>query len=148
MSHLSQVLPFDHSVIIVFALFFGWPENHEFMKKMHSGATYRAVQWSWFARVNALCNLLRKKSWEVAASFPGRYLSRRYFTLCVTMEVEPRIAKQYKCQHCCSCKNYGEREWRVGKKSVFVLFFCWSEDCEFVEKNVYIYSYFILRDIA
>ena len=22
------------------------------------------------------------------------------------MEVETRIAKQYKCQYCCSCKNY------------------------------------------
>ena len=26
--------------------------------------------------------------------------------LCITREVEPRIAKQYKCQHCCCCKNY------------------------------------------
>ena len=65
-----------------------------------------AVQWSWFARVNALCNLLRKKSREVAASLPGRFLSRRCFTLCVTMEAEPRIAKRYKCHHCCSCNNY------------------------------------------
>ena len=67
---------------------------------------YRAVQWSWFARVNALCNLSRKKSREVAASLPGRFLSRRCFTLCITMEVEPRIVKQYKCHHCCICKNY------------------------------------------
>ena len=26
--------------------------------------------------------------------------------LCTTVEVEIRIAKQYKCQYCCSCKNY------------------------------------------
>ena len=26
--------------------------------------------------------------------------------LCITVEVEIRIAKQYKCQYCCSCKNY------------------------------------------
>ena len=32
-----------------------------------------AVQWSWFARVNALCNPLRKTSWEVAASFLGNF---------------------------------------------------------------------------
>ena len=32
--------------------------------------------------------------------------------LCVTMEIEPRIAKQYKCHHCCSCKNY----WGKGIK--------------------------------
>ena len=69
-------------------------------------ANYWAVQWSWFAWVNALCNLSRKKSQEVAVSLPGRFLSRRCFTLCTTMEAEPRIAKQYKCHHCCSCKNY------------------------------------------
>ena len=26
--------------------------------------------------------------------------------LCITVEVETRIVKQYKCQYCCSCKNY------------------------------------------
>ena len=31
--------------------------------------TYWAIQQSWFARVNALCNLSRKKSREVAAHF-------------------------------------------------------------------------------
>ena len=56
---------------------------------------YWAVQWSWFARVNAPCNLSCKKSWEVAVSLPGWFLSRRCFTLCITMEVEPRIVKQY-----------------------------------------------------
>ena len=30
---------------------------------------YRAIQRSWFARVNALCNLSRKKSREVAVHF-------------------------------------------------------------------------------
>ena len=45
------------------------------------------VQWSWFAQVNALCNLSRKKSREVAASLPGQFLSRHYFTLCITMEL-------------------------------------------------------------
>ena len=30
---------------------------------------YWAIQRSWFARVNALCNLSRKKSLEVAAHF-------------------------------------------------------------------------------
>ena len=62
---------------------------------------YWAVQWSWFARVNTLCNLSRKKSQGVAASLPGRFLSRRCFMLCITMEAEPWIAKQYKCHHCC-----------------------------------------------
>ena len=86
--------------------------------KQHCGA----VQWSWFARVNALCHLSCKKWWEVTASLPGRFLSRRCFTLCITMEVEPRIAKQYKCHHCCSWKITRESGWRV-EKSVFVSFF-------------------------
>ena len=71
---------------------------------------------SWFARVNALCNLSRKKLREVAASPPGRFLSRHCFTLCTTMKVEPRTAKQYKCHHCCSCKNYRGKGMEGGKK--------------------------------
>ena len=34
------------------------------------------------------------------------------------MEVEPRIAKQYKCQYCCSCKNYRGKGMEGGKKKV------------------------------
>ena len=34
---------------------------------------YWAVQQSWFARVNVLCNLLHKKSWEVAAHFRANF---------------------------------------------------------------------------
>ena len=80
------------------------------------------VQWSWFAQVNALCNLSRKWSWQVSASLLGRFLSRHCFTLCITMEVESRIAKQYKCHHCCSCKNYQGKGMEGGeKKCLFVL---------------------------
>ena len=35
--------------------------------------------------------------------------------LCITMEVEPRIAKQY-CHHCCSCKNYWGKGMEGGKR--------------------------------
>ena len=77
---------------------------------------YWAVQWRWFAQVNALCNLLCKKSREVTASLLGRFLSWRYFMLCITMEVEPRIAKQHKCHHGYSCKNYWGKEMEGGKK--------------------------------
>ena len=56
------------------------------------------------------------KSWEVATSFLGRFLSSCCFMLCITMEVEPRIAKQYKCHHCCSCKNYQGKGMEGGKK--------------------------------
>ena len=81
-------------------LFLRWCNSVYWGKNNNNSHFYWAVQWSWFARVNALCNLLRKKSQEVAASLPGQFLSRRCFTLCITMEVEPRIAKQYKCHHC------------------------------------------------
>ena len=77
---------------------------------------YWAVQWSWFAQVNALCNLSLKKSWEVVTSLPGQFLSRRCFTLCTSVEAEPKIAKQYKCHHCCSCKNYRGKGMEGGKK--------------------------------
>ena len=46
----------------------------------------------------------------------GWFLSRRCFMLCITMEAEPRIAKQYKCQHCCSCKNCQGKAMEGGKK--------------------------------
>ena len=94
--------------------------------KKHTGwtkrlpSTERAIgrfsDSSWFARVNALCILSRKKSREVAASLPDRFLRRRCFTLCITMEVEPGTAKQYKCHHCCSCKNYREKVMEGGRK--------------------------------
>ena len=53
---------------------------------------------------------------EFAASLPGRFLSRHCFTLCITMEVEPRIEEQYKCHHCCSCKNYRGKGVEGGEK--------------------------------
>ena len=84
---------------------------------------YWVVQQSWFARVNALCNLSYKKLQEVTASPPGRFLSSHCFTLCITMEVEPRIAKPYKFHHCCSCKNYWGKGMEGWKKSVFALLF-------------------------
>ena len=105
-----------------------------------SGTGYWAVQWSWFAQVNALCNLLRKKLQEVAASLPGRFLSRRCFMLCITVEAEPRIAKQYKCHHCCSCKNYRGKGKEGGKKCLCVIFLR-PEDREFVEKMHFGASY-------
>ena len=70
-----------------------WSLSLTIMWQHCSTCPYWAVQWSWFARVNALCNLLRKKSRDVAASLPGWFLSRCCFTLCIIMEVEPRIAK-------------------------------------------------------
>ena len=52
-------------------------------------------------------------------SLLGRFLSRHCFTLCITMEAEPRIYKQYNTTNATTvavAKITGEREWRVGKK--------------------------------
>ena len=35
-----------------------------------------------------------------------QFLSRCWLALCVTMQAEPRIVKQYICHCCCTCKNY------------------------------------------
>ena len=42
--------------------------------------------------------------------------------LCITMEAEPRIAKQFKCHHCCSCKIYQGKGMEGGKKVSFCRF--------------------------
>ena len=46
--------------------------------------------------------IFRERSRERSQRTSGPISDR----LCITVEVEPRIAKQYKCQYCCSCKNY------------------------------------------
>ena len=46
----------------------------------------------------------------------GWFLSRHCFTLCITVEVESRIGKQYKSQYCCSYKNYHGKGMEGGKK--------------------------------
>ena len=42
--------------------------------------------------------------------------------LCIIMEAEPRIVKQYKCHFCYVCKNYRGKVMEDGEKSVFALF--------------------------
>ena len=54
--------------------------------------------------------------------------------LCIKIEVEPRIAKQYKCQYCCSCKNYRGKRVEGGKKECLCIIF-WPEGREFVERE-------------
>ena len=53
------------------------------------------------------------------------------------MEFEPRIVKQYKCHHCCSCKNYWGKGMEGGKKASFCHFFGRPEDHEFMEKKAF-----------
>ena len=80
---------------------------------------YWAVQRNWFARVNALCNLSRKKLREVAASLPGRFLSRpgRCFTLSV-LNLELRSSTNATTVEI--AKITAEKGWRVGKKCICV----------------------------
>ena len=98
---------------------------------------YWAVQWSWFAWVNALCNLSHKKSQEVAASLLGWFLSRHCFTLCITTEAEPRIAKQDKCHHCWSCKSYQGKGMEGGKKKCLGIVFRLTKRLRVHGKNAF-----------
>ena len=66
---------------------------------------------------------------------PGRFLSRRWFTLCITVEVEPTVAKLYKCPYCCLCKNYRVKVMKDGKKVSLQV--GWPEDRECVEENAF-----------
>ena len=68
--------------------------------------------------MNALCNLSRKKLREVAVSFPVQFLSRRCFTLCITMEVELELRSSTNATTVAVAKINGERGWRVEKKRV------------------------------
>ena len=61
--------------------------------------------------INILCPsliilLLLQEVARDRSALPGRFLSRHCFTLCITVEVEPRIVEQYICLYCCCCKKY------------------------------------------
>ena len=73
---------------------------------------YWTVQQSWFAWVNAAGNLSHK------LPFPGPFLSKHWFMLCITLEVEPRTVEQYNCNCCCVWKNYRGNEMEDRKKSL------------------------------
>ena len=90
----------------------------------NSAVAYWAVQWSWFAWVNALCNLSRKKSREVVTSLPGRFLSRHCFTLCIRMEVEHRIAFIYINKHVCMCTYTFTEQFLLNLSSPLLLNWC------------------------
>ena len=56
------------------------------------------------------------------------------------MEVEHRIAKQYKCHHCCSCKNYWGKGMEGGKKCLCIIFLA-DQKIEFMERMRFGASY-------
>ena len=69
---------------------------------------------SWFARVNSLRARRPEKS---QLPLPGRFLSKHWFTLCITTEAEPNIWQHYKYHYCCICKNDREKmmkDWGEG----------------------------------
>ena len=70
------------------------------------------------------------------SALPGRFLSRRCFMLCTIVEVEPRIAKQYKCQYCCSCKIYRGKGME-GEKKCLLSFFWLSRRSRVRRKNAF-----------
>ena len=86
------------------------------------------VQWSWFARVNALCNLLHKKSREVAASLQGQFLSR----CCFMQNLESRSSTN--ATTIAVAEMTMESGWRVEKKRFCIVFWltrrlrvCWKK---------------------
>ena len=79
---------------------------------------YWVAQWSWFAWVNALCNLSCKKLWEVTASLPGQFLSRHRFTLCMAMKLNPELRSSTNATNVAVAKLTRQSGWRVGKKKV------------------------------
>ena len=63
--------------------------------------------------MNALCNLSRKRP----------RLSRRCFTLCITVEVELELRSSTNANTVAVAEITVERGWRVDKNSVFASFF-------------------------
>ena len=61
--------------------------------------------------------------------------------LCITMEAEPRIVKQYKCHHCCSCKNYWGKGMEGGKK-VFLHHFLADQNIASSWKRMFFWPFY------
>ena len=73
-------------------------------------------------------------------SLPGQFLSRRWFMLCITIEVELELWSSTNATAVADAKITGERWWRV-EKCVFTLFFGWPENREFAERMWFWASY-------
>ena len=57
--------------------------------------------------------------------------------LLYTVEVEPRIAKQYKCQYCCCCKDYRGKGMEGGKKRCLCVVFWLTRRSRVRRKNAF-----------
>ena len=72
--------------------------------------------------MNALCNLSRKKSREVAASLPGRFLSRRCFTLCINNGSSTKNCEAIEIPPLLQLQKLPGKGMEGGEKSVFASF--------------------------
>ena len=96
-------------------------------RQRHFFSTLHPLSPIIFATATVVAFVLLRKSRFSFHSLPSRFLSRRCFTLCTTMEVEPRLVQQYKCHHCCNCKNYRGKGMEGGKKGLCKLY-CFLAD--------------------
>ena len=101
-------------------------------------AWYWAIQRSWFARVNALCNLSRKESRKVAAHFRADFWVG---VASLQWKLNLELRSSTNANTAAVAKITVERGWKVGKKSVFASFFGWPENRDFVEKMRFGASY-------
>ena len=81
-----------------------------------------AVQWSWFARVNALCNLSLKKSREVASSLPADFCVGVVSHCLQQWKLNLELRKCTNATTVAVAKTTGERGWRVEKKCLCIGF--------------------------
>ena len=91
---------------------------------------YWAMQRSWFARVNTLCNLSRKKLQEVAAHFWADF-GVGVASCCVSQwKLNLELQSSTNAKTVAFAEITVERGWRV-EKSVFASFFGSPEGREF-----------------
>ena len=79
---------------------------------------YWAIQRSWFAKMNALCNLSRKKSREVAAHFRGDF----WVGVALQWKLNLELRSSTNGNTVAVAKITVERGWRVEKKCLCVVF--------------------------
>ena len=89
---------------------------------LHCSEPSQVDLWSWFAWVNALCNLSRKKSQEVTVSFPGQFWIG-VASHCVSQwKLNLELWSSTNATTVVVAKITRERAWRVEKKCLCVIF--------------------------
>ena len=83
---------------------------------------YWAIQWSWFARVTALCNLSRKKSQEVAAHFWVDFWAGVASRCVQQWKLNLELRSSTNANTVAVAKITVERGWRMQKKCLCIVF--------------------------